>query len=361
MKTQSCFLQWVPEKDMPFHEIERRFGKTLHYASMGRFALYHILTTMKMAYGSSPVMMPVYACNSIEFAIRKAGLEPKFYDIDHRDMNGSLDSIQKIAHETGSRYLILPSLYGNPADLEGADKLCAELGIHLIDDSAQAFGATLNDRMVGTFGEAGLFSFSAGKPTFGHMGGFFWSDLPCTIQRTGHPLYHRAMYFDYFYNRYGDYRSDKLYRSKLFHYLTIAMYKLSDVSNDDICKFEKELLCRIAAGNMEKDMMHRRRIMDSAKECVRDKCRIISNVRGTANNNKIVALTENSDQAEELMVMLKDNNIHCARGYHLLDHDSKKYPVAESMCHRVVEIPMAADFQKNMRACECIKNFCDKK
>lgn len=50
-------------------------------------------------------------------------------------------------------------LYGHPANLEGIQRLCAEWGVWLLEDCAQAPGAAWQGRKVGTFGRAGVFSF----------------------------------------------------------------------------------------------------------------------------------------------------------------------------------------------------------
>ena len=81
---------------------------------------------------------------------------------------------------------------GNPADMETIQAFCVKENIYLIDDAAQAFGSSLNNKMIGSFGNAGLFSFSSGKPTLGHMGCYFWSEnQDYHIKRTNHKLYHK--------------------------------------------------------------------------------------------------------------------------------------------------------------------------
>jgi len=54
---------------------------------------------------------------------------------------------------------VLTHLYGRLAAPEVVAKLCADAGVHLIEDCAQAHGAKLGDRRAGTFGVAGCFSF----------------------------------------------------------------------------------------------------------------------------------------------------------------------------------------------------------
>ena len=55
--------------------------------------------------------------------------------------------------------LLVASMYGNPADMVQLEGLCKEHGIKLIDDAAQSFGAKIQDRFIGTFGDAGFMAF----------------------------------------------------------------------------------------------------------------------------------------------------------------------------------------------------------
>lgn len=359
MTKYNSFYETIPKVNSDIEVIQMEFKKTLHYASMGRFGIFHILNAIKLNndFGEK-VMMPVYACDSIAWAIRKAGFEPIYYDICEEDLNGSLDNIKRVAKNSGSKILLLPSLYGNPANLIEAEKFCTESGIFLIDDAAQAFGATLGNKMVGSFGNSGLFSFSAGKPTFGHMGCYFWLDLNYHIKRTKHYLYHRLEYYNFFFNRYGDYNSKRLYRIKILKYISIVLFKLLNIGNDDICGFEKPLLAKIAQGNLKELRDIRTEVIRKVRIPLQGtKYRLIETVRGISNNNKIVLVAENEISARNLMKFFKNNNLYCAHGYHLLDKEINNYPVAASLYKRVIEIPIVLDNERNLLTIKCIEKF----
>ncbi len=358
----NSFYETIPKVACDIEFIQAEFKKRLHYASMGRFGIFHILNAVKQNndFGER-VMMPVYACDSIAWAIRKAGYVPIYYDICEEDLNGSLDNIKKVAKNSGSKILLLPSLYGNPANLIEAEKFCIEAGIFLIDDAAQAFGATLGDKMVGSFGDSGLFSFSAGKPTFGHMGCYFWLDLNYYIKRTKHYLYHRLEYFNFFFNRYGDYNSKRLYRIKTLKYFSIVLFKLLNIENDDICRFEKPLLAKIAKGNLKGLRDIRTEVIRKVRILFQGtRYRLIEAVRGVPNNNKIVLVAESEILAKDFMKYFKNNNLYCAHGYHLLDKETNNYPVAASLYKRVIEIPIVLDNERNLLTIKCIEKYLKK-
>ncbi len=54
-------------------------------------------------------------------------------------------------------------LYGQSADLDPILEVCARYEILVIEDAAEALGATYNGRSPGTFGKAGIFSFNGNK------------------------------------------------------------------------------------------------------------------------------------------------------------------------------------------------------
>ena len=70
-----------------------------------------------------------------------------------------------------TRAVVVAHLFGNPAAIDAISNVCRRHGLYLIDDAAQALGATLGGRPLGTFGDAGIVSFGNGKICFGIGGG----------------------------------------------------------------------------------------------------------------------------------------------------------------------------------------------
>lgn len=105
--------------------VERLLGKRLRYAAQGRSALYRILAANR-GRGWSRMLLPTYLCSSVPAALRKARIEPIYYDIDPRDLNGDLASLESQAERHSVSVALLPSLYGNPADLAQAEALPAQ-------------------------------------------------------------------------------------------------------------------------------------------------------------------------------------------------------------------------------------------
>ena len=59
--------------------------------------------------------------------------------------------------------VVTANLYGIPNALPDLERIARERGVYLLDDAAQSLGARLGGRAVGTFGDAGLYSFDKGK------------------------------------------------------------------------------------------------------------------------------------------------------------------------------------------------------
>ncbi len=95
-------------------------------------------------------------------AISAVGARPVFADIDGQTYN--LDAQAAEAALTPATRAILPvHIYGQPAHMDALAALAARHDLLLIEDAAQAHGATWNGRKVGVLGAAACFSFYPGK------------------------------------------------------------------------------------------------------------------------------------------------------------------------------------------------------
>ena len=93
-------------------------------------------------------------------AIELAGAEPVLVDIDPARYTMAPDSLARTLEAVpGIRAVVAVHLYGQPADLPALDDLARRRGAVLIEDCAQAHGATLDGNPIGTTGDAAAFSF----------------------------------------------------------------------------------------------------------------------------------------------------------------------------------------------------------
>jgi len=95
-------------------------------------------------------------------AIGIVGAIPVFADIDPETFNIDVKDIER--RITSKTKAILPvHLYGQPADMDAIMAIAQKHNLYVIEDCAQAIGAEYKGKKVGTFGDAGCFSFFPSK------------------------------------------------------------------------------------------------------------------------------------------------------------------------------------------------------
>jgi CDP-6-deoxy-D-xylo-4-hexulose-3-dehydrase len=90
--------------------------------------------------------------------IYQNGLVPVYVDVDPETFNPSVEAIEA-ALSPKTKAIVAAHGLGNPYDANEIASLCAQHGLHLIEDCCDALGSTLGGRLVGTFGAASTYSF----------------------------------------------------------------------------------------------------------------------------------------------------------------------------------------------------------
>lgn len=108
------------------------------------------------------VIVPAHSWISTSEAVGNVGATPVFVDVeaDYFTINVSLIE-QAITPKT--KAIIPVHLYGHPADMPAIMQLAAKYQLKVMEDCAQAHGATIHGKKVGTFGDAASYSFYPGK------------------------------------------------------------------------------------------------------------------------------------------------------------------------------------------------------
>lgn len=123
------------------------------------------LTAMLLAEGIGPgdeVIVPSMTFISTATAVCHVGAVPVFADIDARSFN--LDPARIPALITGrTRAVVVVHYAGQPGALDEMLKVCADHGLVLMEDAAEAAGAAYRGRPAGTFGRSAMFSFTPTK------------------------------------------------------------------------------------------------------------------------------------------------------------------------------------------------------
>src|SRR5574344_353914 len=101
-------------------------------------------------------------------AIGIVGAKPVFVDIDKDTFNIDAEKIEN-AITPKTKAIIPVHLYGQPCDMEAIMDIAKRHNLFVIEDCCQAIGAKIGDKMVGSFGDVGCFSFFPTK-NLGAMG-----------------------------------------------------------------------------------------------------------------------------------------------------------------------------------------------
>ena len=91
-----------------------------------------------------------------------AGAVPVFADVDPDSGNITVESIRRVLSPR-TKAIICVHLAGWPCDMPGIMALAQEHGLRVVEDCAQAHGASIAGRMVGTWGDVGAWSFCQDK------------------------------------------------------------------------------------------------------------------------------------------------------------------------------------------------------
>jgi dTDP-4-amino-4,6-dideoxygalactose transaminase len=109
------------------------------------------------------VVTPAFSFVASATAILQVGARPVFADVDPVTLTlGPEQAAAAITPRT--RVIVAVHLYGLPAPMTALRRLADTRGLAVLEDMAQAFGATLEGRMVGSFGAAAALSFYPTKP-----------------------------------------------------------------------------------------------------------------------------------------------------------------------------------------------------
>jgi dTDP-3-amino-2,3,6-trideoxy-4-keto-D-glucose/dTDP-3-amino-3,4,6-trideoxy-alpha-D-glucose/dTDP-2,6-dideoxy-D-kanosamine transaminase len=92
-------------------------------------------------------------------AIHAIGAKPLYVDVDAETHSMSVASLERALVRHAVHAVIVTHLYGRLARIEAIAAICKPLGIAVIEDCAQAHGASRDGGKAGSFGTAGCFSF----------------------------------------------------------------------------------------------------------------------------------------------------------------------------------------------------------
>ena len=154
-KSDSNDINYINKFESEFTElIKSKFSIAVN---SGTSALHLSLLALGIGPGDE-VIIPVFSFAATANCVLLTGAKIVFADIDPKTYNIDTASLEtKITRRT--KAIIPVHLYGLSADMVTIMKIARKYKIFIVEDAAQAHGAELNGKKVGSFGATGAFSF----------------------------------------------------------------------------------------------------------------------------------------------------------------------------------------------------------
>ena len=156
--------RWLSNNGPFVQELERRIAEMVgvrHCVAMcnATVALEIAIRALGM---SGEVIVPSYTFVATPHALQWQQITPVFCDVDPRTHNIDPDRVEALITPRTSG-VVGVHVWGTPCDVDALAEIAERRGLRLLYDAAHAFGCSYRGRMIGSFGDAEVFSFHATK------------------------------------------------------------------------------------------------------------------------------------------------------------------------------------------------------
>ncbi|WP_425392310.1 DegT/DnrJ/EryC1/StrS family aminotransferase [Ekhidna sp.] len=271
------------------------------------------------------VIVPALTWISTAGAVNNVGAEPIFVDVsaDERTINPELIE-GKISDKT--KAIVPVHLYGLPARMGQIMAIAKKHNLKVIEDCAQAHGAEIDGKRVGTIGDIGTFSFYPGKNlgAYGDAGGIVTNDEE--LVKTCRML-----------SNHG--------QLKKHNHQVIGRNSRLDTMQAAILKTKLPHIEKWTEARVQVAKWYENRLADVIKPIT------------PANMRHVFHLyVIQSEKRNELMAKLKEENIGCAihyptplphlNSYSYKGHSKGDFPVAEKLCSEILSLPIFPEMEE---------------
>jgi len=287
----------------------------------GTAALHTALHSAGIKKGDEVITTP-FTFIATANSIRMCDAVPVFVDVDPRTFNIDPEKIE--AAITKKTKAIMPvHLYGQCCDMDKIMKIAKKHNLKVIEDAAQAVGASFNGKMAGSFGDAATFSLYATKNIMCGEGGIVATNNKEVMEKARLFRHHgQGMQYDYVSMGYN--------------------YRLTDIHAAIAVEQMKHL-----KDLTEKRQKNARAIMEGIKGTKGIEAPFIDSRATHVFHQLTIKVTEDcSLTRDELKAFLKEKGIGSAIYYPLPIHLSSVYgykngtfPIAEKLSAQVLSLP----------------------
>ncbi|PCH99092.1 MAG: aminotransferase DegT [Bacteroidetes bacterium] len=165
---------WVSSLGEYINLFEKKFADYcgVEYAlttSNGTAAIHLVLDALGIGPGDE-VIIPDFTFIATANAVSYTGATPVLVDIDPVNLCISPSSFESAITDR-TKAIVPVHIYGHPADMDAINSIAQNHNILVIEDAAEAIGASINGKMVGGLGLCGTFSFYGNKNITSGEGG----------------------------------------------------------------------------------------------------------------------------------------------------------------------------------------------
>lgn len=151
------------KEDKTFESAFAEFCGVRHCIGVGNGLDALMLSLKAMGIGpGDEVIVPSNTFIATALAVTYTGAKPVLVEPDIRTFNLNPALIESAINEK-TKAIIPVHLYGQACDMDPVMELAGQYGLKVVEDCAQAHGATYKGRRIGTFGDTACFSFYPGK------------------------------------------------------------------------------------------------------------------------------------------------------------------------------------------------------
>lgn len=159
-------------QDFEVEASSRLLNRPTVAVSSGTAALHLVLAALGVKKGDL-VVVPTFAYVAVINPVLYVGAIPVWIDSEMQTWNLDPDLLEKALKKYGRRIkaIVVVHNYGVPAQMEIINKLARKNRTPIVEDAAEAWGATIHNKPCGTFGDVGVFSFNSNKTVTAFGGG----------------------------------------------------------------------------------------------------------------------------------------------------------------------------------------------
>lgn len=144
-------------------------GKSVYPFSSARGALSACMDFANIG-SDDEVILSSFTCLAVPTAIVNLGAKPIYADINLNTLNTDINDIVDLINPR-VKAVILQHTFGNSADIKNLVKILKNKKILLIEDCALSIGTKIDDKLLGNFGDASIFSMELSKTITTGWGG----------------------------------------------------------------------------------------------------------------------------------------------------------------------------------------------